>query len=86
MTMLHLACKHNPPVDVIKLLLDANPSATQLKSLPNGEIPLHFALGRNMANADVIKQLVSVYPKSVSVMVCTVTIILRFFFYYIIFY
>lgn len=69
MTMLHLACKHNPPPDIIELLLKANPKAAHSKSLPYDEIPLHFALRRNMASIDVIKQLVKVYPKSVSSLV-----------------
>ncbi len=73
MTMLHLACKHNPPPDVVELLLDANPSASFLKSLPYGEIPLHFALGRNMANVEVIKLLVKAYPRSVSLKVCSMS-------------
>jgi hypothetical protein len=69
MTMLHLTCRYDPPSDIIELLLQANPKATMAKSLPYGEIPLHFATGRNMASTDVIKQLVKVNPKGVSTLV-----------------
>ena len=69
MTMLHLTCRHNPPSDVVELLLEANPQATILKSSPYDEIPLHFATGKNMASTNVIRQLVKVNPKTVSSLV-----------------
>ena len=67
MSALHLACQHNPPVDVIKLLLKSNPDATMRRSQPYGELPLHFATGYNTASVDVIKQVVDIRPSSVSV-------------------
>lgn len=69
MTMLHLTCRHNPPSDVVELLLEANPQAAVLQSAPYDEIPLHYATGRNMASTDVIGQLVRINPKTVSAFV-----------------
>ena len=67
MSVLHLACKHKPPLDVVSLLLDANPSAAHARSQPYGELPLHFATGNYMASPDVIQKLVSVNPGAVAV-------------------
>jgi len=66
MSALHLACNHNPPADIIKLLLGANPDATLCRSQPYGQLPLHFATGYNTCSVDVIQQLVEVCPSSVS--------------------
>ena len=66
MSALHIACCHDPPADIIKLLLEANPDATMCRSHPYGELPLHFATGYNTASVDVIQLLVQVCPSSVS--------------------
>jgi ankyrin repeat protein len=40
---LHTACKRQPPLDVVELLIDANPSALKVKG-HGGYTPLHCAV------------------------------------------
>jgi len=65
-TALHLVCQHNPPIDIVQKLLDANPHAVQKKNLA-GEIPLHLATGHNLASLEVIDLLVKTDRKTVGV-------------------
>lgn len=66
MSALHLACQHNPPADIIKMLLDANPMAASARSHPFGELPLHFATGQNMASEEVILLLADANKSAIS--------------------
>ena len=62
-TPLHYACEHNPTVDIIKALLQANPAATHGRQEPGGQLPLHSACTWG-ASSDVIKALLSASPQS----------------------
>lgn len=66
MSALHLACKHDPPIDVINLLIEANPHAAFIRSHPHGELPLHYATGSYIASSDVINELVKLNPAAVA--------------------
>lgn len=63
MLLLHLACALHPTLEVISVLLDANPDATAHKS-GTGLIPLHIAAGRNASNA-VLRLLLQHDPGSI---------------------
>jgi len=43
-TSLHLACLHNPPESIVRMLIDINPDMQLLTSDPSGEVPLHCAV------------------------------------------
>lgn len=43
-TSLHLACLHNPPESIVRMLIDINPDMLLLTSDPSGEVPLHCAV------------------------------------------
>ncbi len=68
MSALHLACQHNPPIDIVKSLLESNPNAARQRSQPRGEIPLHFATSFNAASVEVIRELVQAKPSTVTAM------------------
>ena len=60
---LHLACKNNAPLDVVKLLVETYPDAVK-ENNKREELPLHLAC-RNNVPLDVIKLLVESYPDSI---------------------
>jgi hypothetical protein len=57
---LHEACKQQPPLDVVELLIDAYPSALKVKG-HGGYTPLHCAVSYG-SSADVIAKLIQSYP------------------------
>ena len=60
---LHIACQGGAPVQVIKLLLAANPSALQTKGGSQDRVPLHFLLAATSVPSDnVVTALVEAYP------------------------
>ena len=63
-TALHIACRRQPPIDVIVALIRAYPAATELKTV-DGMTPLHFACYCG-ASVDIIKILIEAGPESVS--------------------
>lgn len=67
MSALHLACQYDPPADIVKLLIEANPDAILMRSQPHGDLPLHFATGYNTASVEVIRQLVDANASTVAV-------------------
>lgn len=60
-TPLHYACEQNPTVEVIRALVNANPSALRRRQEPGGQLPLHAACTWG-ASVDVIKLLLSACP------------------------
>lgn len=65
-TALHLACTRDPPLDVVKSLIDANPEAISSPTRLGWEYPLHYAIGSGMASDNVINALTEAYPDAVS--------------------
>lgn len=65
MSALHLACQYDPPADIVKMLIEANPDAILLRSQPHGDLPLHFATAYNTASVEVIRQLVEANSSTV---------------------
>jgi len=61
-TALHLACTRDPPLDVVKRLIDANPEALSTPTSLGWEYPLHYAVGSGMASDSVINALTEAYP------------------------
>lgn len=57
-TPLHVACRHDPPVDVVRLLL----RCSDVKN-SDGAIPLHLAASHR-SSADVIRSLIEEGPKA----------------------
>ena len=62
-TPLHYACEQNPSVEVIRALVNADPSALRRRQEPGGQLPLHAACTWG-ASTDVIKLLLSACPDS----------------------
>jgi hypothetical protein len=60
-TPLHYACENHPSVEVIRTLIQANPSALERRQEPGGQLPLHAACTWG-ASADVIQVLLSALP------------------------
>lgn len=60
-TPLHYACEQNPTVEVIRALVNADPSALRRRQEPGGQLPLHAACTWG-ASIDVIKLLLSACP------------------------
>eukprot|EP00957_Ditylum_brightwellii_P185480 14122500-Ditylum_brightwellii.AAC.1 len=58
---LHRICSLQPPVDVVKSLIDAYPHAISAKETVFQRLPIHIAI-QYEASADVIKLLLSCYP------------------------
>ena len=65
-TPLHLACTRDPPLDVVKSLIDANPEAVASPTRLGWEYPLHYAIGSGMASDSVINALTEAYPDAVA--------------------
>ena len=65
-TALHLACTRDPPLDVVKRLIQANPEAVFSPTRLGWEYPLHYAVGSGMASDSVINVLTETYPDAVS--------------------
>jgi hypothetical protein len=61
---LHLACRNDPPPDVIQMLLMASPSTVRAAD-SFGWLPLHYACA-NDASEEVLTLLVAEYPESVT--------------------
>lgn len=61
---LHLACRNDPPADVIQLLLMASPEMVRAAD-SFGWLPLHYACA-NDASEEVLTLLVMEYPESVT--------------------
>jgi hypothetical protein len=62
-TPLHYACEQKPTVEVIRALVNADPSALRRRQEPGGQLPLHAACTWG-ASTDVIKLLLSACPES----------------------
>lgn len=58
--LLHEVCKQQPPLDVVEVLIDANPSALKVKG-QCGCTPLHWAVSYG-ASAEVVAKLIQSYP------------------------
>lgn len=58
--LLHEVCKQQPPLDVVEVLIDANPSALKVKG-NCGCTPLHWAVSYG-ASAPVVAKLIQSYP------------------------
>ena len=58
MMPLHYACERNPPMEVVMALIEANPNAISIRSLPGGALPLHVACTW-YASASVVSALLS---------------------------
>lgn len=58
--LLHEVCKQQPPLDVVEVLIDANPSALKVKG-QCGCTPLHWAVSYG-ASAEVVAKLIHSYP------------------------
>lgn len=63
--VMHEICKHNPPIDVVETLYDANDSAVMIRGY-GGYLPMHHACASG-ASDEVIQYLFSKYPDSLSV-------------------
>jgi len=64
MTCLHLACKNNEENDIIKMLLDLDPSnVTSTLEDERGFRPLHYVCSHSNASEDVIQMLLSAEKK-----------------------
>ena len=59
---LHLVCRNNPPVDIVKLLCTISPHIAEYADL-FGWLPLHYACA-NGADEQVIQVLIEVCPSS----------------------
>ena len=57
-TPLHAACEQNPTVEVVRALINADPSSLRRRQEPGGQLPLHAACTWG-ASADVIRVLLS---------------------------
>lgn len=62
MTALHLACRHNPPADVIDVILSIAGETAQWQD-QFAWLPIHYACAAG-AETKVIQSLVSAYPES----------------------
>lgn len=62
-TPLHYACEQNPSLELIRALVNADPSALRRRQEPGGQLPLHAACTWG-ASIDVIKLLLSACPDS----------------------
>ncbi|KAL3808056.1 hypothetical protein ACHAXA_007998 [Cyclostephanos tholiformis] len=60
-TPLHYACENQPSVELIRALIQANPSALERRQEPGGQLPLHAACTWG-ASSYVIKVLLSALP------------------------
>ena len=65
-TALHLACTRDPPLDVVKRLIQTNPEAVSSPTRLGWEYPLHYAVGSGMASDSVINVLAETCPDAVS--------------------
>ena len=65
-TPLFLACQHEPPIDVLEAIIEANPGSVWVVSRENRDLPLHIAC-RYQADAVIIEALLEHEPKTVSV-------------------
>jgi len=65
-TALHLACIHDPPLDVVKSLIRAHPEAASTPTHLGWEYPLHYAVGSGMSSDEILLTLVEAYPDAVS--------------------
>ena len=63
-TALHLACKHNPPVQIVQILCDFSPVSIETFDLYT-KLPLHYAVEAG-ASTKVIKALVNACPESIT--------------------
>lgn len=63
--VLHEVCKHDPPIDVVETLYDANDSAVMIRGY-GGYLPMHHACASG-ASDEVIQYLFSKYPESLAV-------------------
>lgn len=60
-TPLHYACENRPSVEVVRTLIDANPSALERRQEPGGQLPLHAACTWG-ASPEVIQTLLAARP------------------------
>ena len=65
-TALHLTCTRDPPLDVVKRLIQTNPEAVSSPTRLGWEYPLHYAVGSGMASDSVINVLAETCPDAVS--------------------
>lgn len=65
-TPLHIACWSNPPLDVIRALLDAHPQGLKAKDV-HGDTPLHIAVSNPMTRVDLVQTLVDACPDALSI-------------------
>ena len=61
--MLHEACRNNPPLSVIRELVDEYPDAIKAKG-GKGYLPLHYACATD-ASTDVVQKLLDTFPASI---------------------
>lgn len=66
MSPLHYACERRPPVQIVRVLIDAFPFAVLTRAMPGGCLPLHIACTWG-ASPDVVEALLAADHGSVKV-------------------
>jgi len=61
--MLHEACRNNPPLKVVDVLINAYGDAAKAKG-GKGYLPIHYACATG-ASAEVIERLINIFPASI---------------------
>ena len=64
-TVLHTSCRHQPPLEIIELIIDKFPEAVCAKTLKEKQYPLHVAAA-NGAHPEVISLLILKNPSAAS--------------------
>ena len=66
-TALHLLCLRRAPPDIVDRVLQIDPNLISKKSIPGGELPLHFAVKNpRRTNLNLVWKTANAYPRGVS--------------------
>mmetsp|Transcript_30057 Transcript_30057/g.49666 ORF Transcript_30057/g.49666 Transcript_30057/m.49666 type:complete len:347 (-) Transcript_30057:200-1240(-) len=65
-TPLHIACWSNPPLEVVRVLIEAYPHALRTKDV-HGDTPLHIAVSNPVTSIELVQILVEACPQAASI-------------------
>ena len=66
-TALHILCLHRAPPDIVERMLQIEPTLVSKKSIPGGELPLHFAVKNpRRTNLPLVWKIANAYPPGIT--------------------
>jgi ankyrin repeat protein len=65
-TPLHIACWSNPPLEVVRVLIEAYPQGLKKKDV-HGDTPLHIAVSNPATRIELIQMLIGAEPGAASI-------------------